>query len=112
MSLRSKIPRCTRSRRAWCPLGGKALDSACPGGRPFDTKTIAGRTAAGYRCTSKKRRTLFFAKELWIDRSSGLVLQLDNELQADKVTEDPPIDTDTFSTEPPKNEKVSVVPTK
>ena len=28
------------------PLGGEALDSACPGGRPFGTKTIAGRTAS------------------------------------------------------------------
>jgi len=94
------------------PVGGEALDSACPDGRTFGTKTIAGRTAVGYRCTSKKRRTLFFSKELWIDQASGLVLQLDKELQADEVTENPLIDTGTFSTEPPKQEKVRMVPPK
>ena len=40
------------------------------------------------------------------------VLQVGKGLQADEVAMNPPIDTGTFSTEPPKNEKVRVVPTK
>jgi hypothetical protein len=91
------------------PLGSDMLERACPDGRRLGTRTIAGRAAVGFRCTSKKRRTPGYAKEVWIDRTSGLILQADRGLQADKVTEDPLIDRGTFSTEPPQDEKVKVV---
>ena len=64
------------------------------------------------RTTTHPRSTAGCTRGIECWSTSGLVLQVGKGLQADEVTKNPPIDTGTFSTQPPKNEKVRVVPTK
>jgi hypothetical protein len=86
--------------------GSRRFESLCPNARRMDTQTIAGRVAVHYACD--KRETADFsqpAHQLWLDQQDDLLLKdagPDYSVVATKVTMNPQIDADTFSTELPK----------
>ena len=90
------------------PVGSDEFEKACPDARKLGTKKIAGRTGLGFRCGKAKRgQTPLGPGPVWLDQTSGLVLQA-ADLTAVRVTTKP-VDAVTFSTEPPPGVKVKVV---
>jgi hypothetical protein len=95
--------------RSWVLLPGSArLAEACPAAQPIGTRSILGRTAVGYRC-ERSRAEMVTAREMWVDRTTGLVLQA-GRVVADQVDPDPQIDASTFSTTPPEGVDVRHFP--
>lgn len=95
--------------RSWVLLPGSArLGEACPGAQRLGTRSILGRTAVGYRC-GRSRAEMVTARQMWVDRTTGLVLQA-GRLVADQVDPSPEIDASTFSTTPPEGVDVRHFP--
>jgi len=95
--------------RSWVLLPGSArLAEACPDAQRLGTQSILGRAAVGYRC-GRSHAEMVTAREMWVDRTTGLVLQA-GRLVADQVDPDPPIDASTFSTTPPEGVQVRHFP--
>ncbi|TCM48754.1 hypothetical protein EV648_10318 [Kribbella sp. VKM Ac-2568] len=73
------------------------------------TKTIIGRTAAGYRCVEPSPEPGAPAtSEVWFDQATGIMLQ-HPLMVAEKLVLDPAITATTFSTEPPPGARSTVV---
>jgi outer membrane lipoprotein-sorting protein len=97
--------------RSWVLLpGSERLAEACPRAEPIGTRSILGRTAVGYRC-GRSRAEMVTAREMWVDQTTGLVLQA-GRVVADQVDTDPQIDASTFSTTPPEGVEVRHFPAK
>ena len=95
--------------RSWVLLPGSArLGEACPGAQRLGTRSILGRTAVGYRC-GRSRAEMVTARQMWVDRNTGLVLQA-GRVVADQVDPNPEIDASTFSTTPPEGVDVRHFP--
>jgi len=78
-----------------------------------ETRTILERDAVGYRCAAKSFVTeeFFDADEVWFDQATGLLVEA-GRLRATRLTPDPKMDEDQFSTEPPDGADVTVYPAK
>lgn len=89
--------------RSWVLLPGSArLAQACRGAQRIGTRLILGRTAVGYRCGPPAHGLqMITAREMWVDRTSGLVLEA-GPIVADRIDPHPPVDRSTFSTTPPE----------
>lgn len=95
--------------RSWVLLPGSArLVEACPAAERLGTRSILGRTAVGYRC-GPSRAEMVTARQMWVDRTTGLVLQA-GRVVADQVDPHPQIDSSTFSTTPPHGVEVRHFP--
>jgi hypothetical protein len=95
--------------RSWVLLPGSArLAEACPDAQRLGTRSILGRTAVGYRC-GRSHAEMVTAREMWVDRTTGLVLQA-GRVVADQVDPHPQIDESTFSTAPPEGVEVRHFP--
>jgi hypothetical protein len=73
------------------------------------TKTIIGRSAAGYRCVEPTPEPGQPAEgEVWVDQATGILLQA-QFMVAEKLVLDPKITATTYSTEPPAGAKSIVI---
>jgi hypothetical protein len=99
----------------------KYLWSTAPGPGCTDLKTtklIIGRTADGYRCVvATPEPEGPTATEVWVDQATGIQLSSCAipcgtfvEMKAEKLVLNPKIDATTFSTQPPADAKVQVIP--
>src|SRR5262245_23739030 len=79
--------------------GAGTLAKACPDAKPTGTATIAGRSAARYRC-SEGNAAVVPGSEIAVDRQTGLVLELADanrgELTATAVDVHASLPADTF----------------
>lgn len=81
------------------PLESRTLEpdsdefqEACPDADPAGTRTIVGRDAIGYACTSDDRDpALDRTEEIWLDRATGMLLE-SGDLKATEFVVDPEID--------------------
>jgi len=82
------------------------------------TKTIIGRVAEGYRCAEATPEPEGpTANEVWVDQATGIQLSSCAlpcgsyvDVKAEKLVLNPKIDATTFSTQPPADAKVRVIP--
>jgi outer membrane lipoprotein-sorting protein len=84
--------------------GSDSLADACPEPERIGTKAISGRTAIGYRCSPGKKLDAL-GKEIWVDETTGLVLDAPR-LGLIRLDPEEPIDDTTFSTVPPEGAEV------
>ncbi len=81
----------------------------CGDARRSSTRTIAGRNAVGYACSSDEGDPSWpRPDEVWLDEAAGVLLKY-NGYKAEEVIVDPEVDASTFSTTPPEGADVHVV---
>ncbi|MDP9226627.1 MAG: hypothetical protein M3P18_22865, partial [Actinomycetota bacterium] len=82
--------------------GTAAFTTACAGGRRLGTQTILNRSAVRYACPkTESQQSSRAAHELALDQAMGFLLKdsgTDFTMVATKITLNPPVTTDTFST--------------
>lgn len=85
------------------------FQQACPDAEPAGTRTIVGRDAVGYACTSDDPDpAMDQTEEIWLDKDTGMLLEF-GTMKAREFVVDPEIDENTFSTKPPAGADVHVV---
>ena len=87
----------------------KVFKEVCPDAAPAGSRTIVGRDAVGYACTSDDPDAAMDKPEkIWLDKATGMLLEF-GSLKAREFVVDPEIDENTFSTKPPAGADVHVV---
>ena len=89
--------------------GSDLFQQACPDADPAGSRTIVGRDAVGYACTSDDPdAAMDQTEEIWLDEATGMLLEF-GSMKAREFVVDPEIDENTFSTKPPAGAEVHVV---